>query len=248
MFFLLSKIFYFLLLPFSWIVLFFVWSYVTRNPIWKRKLRTGALLLLLIFSNPWLSHKALQWLEEEPNPIQKTYKIGIVLSGILENGMNTSEQTHLTQSADRIVEAIRLYKNGIIQQILITGGKADIHFTNAHEGQSLVKLVKSMGVPDSAILLENRAKNTFENAKFTYELLGDGSGDLLLITSAFHMKRASACFRKVGFKPDTYPVDFRSPSEFRWPHLFPKSSALENWNVVTKEITGLIVYKLVGYI
>jgi len=248
MFFILSKILYFLILPFSWIVIGLVWSVVTKNPTWQRRCRKIAVWVIIIFSNPWLSHQAFELLEEKPVLLKKSYSVGIVLSGMVETGINIPGQTHLSQSADRIIEAVKLYNQGTIQKILITGGKAEINFPNENEGENLVNLLKSLGVPDTAILLENRARNTFENAKFTKELLGDQSGDYLLITSAFHMKRASACFRKQNFDIDTYPVDFQVPTEFSWSQLIPKSSAFENWNTVTKEMVGLIVYKMVGYI
>jgi len=204
--------------------------------------------LIIVFSNPWLSHRALKLLEEKPVRLTKSYSVGIVLSGMVETGIKIPGQAHLSQSADRIIEAVKLYNQGTIQKILITGGKADISFPDENEGADLVNLLTSLGVSDTAILLENKARNTFENAKFTRDLLGDQSGDYLLITSAFHMKRASACFRKQNFDIDMYPVDFQVPTEASWSQLIPKSSAFENWNTVTKEMVGLIAYKIVGYI
>ncbi len=237
-----------MILPFSWIVMIFGWSFLTKHPNRKRLLRKVTFLLIIIFSNPWLTHKAIEILEEKPVLPQRSYDIGIVLSGMLKTGMNLPEQIHLSQGADRIIEAIRLYKSGVIKKILITGGKADINFPEENEGDILADLVRSMGVPDSAIILEARARNTFENAKFTSELLGNNSENLLLITSAFHMKRAASCFRKQQLKFDIYPVDFMAPSKFNWSDMIPRSSALENWNMIIKEIVGLIIYRMVGYI
>lgn len=225
----------------------FVWSLLTRRPRLKNRLQKTALLLILLFSSPWLTHLAIQTLEKEASPLTKNYDVGIVLSGMLESGIGVPQQIHLNEGADRIIEAVRLYKKGTIQEILISGGKADINFPSENEGENLVELVKSLGIPDTAILLENRSRNTFENARYTAELLGSQPGSLLLITSAFHMKRSSACFSKQGLKFDTYPVDFRTPNEFKWVHLIPSSSAFENWNLVIKELVGSIVYKLVGY-
>ncbi|MCP4456821.1 MAG: YdcF family protein [Cytophagales bacterium] len=221
---------------------------ITKNPRRKSRLRIVAVIFILLFSNPWLSHVVIRSMEEEPVQLQKNYRIGIVLSGMLESGITITDQIHLAQGADRIIEAVRLYNRGAIQNILISGGKADINFPEENEGEKLVELVRSMGVPDSAIMLENQSHNTFENAKFTGRLLANDTSDLLLITSAFHMKRALACFTKQNIKVDTYPVDYRAPSDFRWAHMVPKSSALENWNMVIKEIVGLIAYKVAGYI
>ena len=225
----------------------FVWSLITKRSVLKVRLRKIASSLIILFSNPWLTHKAILALEERPVEIYKTYEVGIMLSGILESGINEPGQIHFGQGADRIIETIRLYKKGDIQKILISGGKSDINFPTENEGRNLVQLVRSLGVADSDIILENRSRNTFENAKYTAELLEDQTGNFLLITSAFHMKRSAACFKKQGVDFDIYPVDFRAANEFGWIQLIPQASALENWNLVIKELVGSMVYKLVGY-
>ena len=247
MFFILSKLLYFLILPFSWILVVLIWSVFTKRPRLKSRLQKATIVLILFFSNPWLTHLAIQTLEKEATHLSKNYAVGIVLSGMLVSGIGVPEQIHLNGGADRIIEAVRLYRRGSIEKILISGGKANINFPSENEGKNLVELVTSLGVPETAIILENSSRNTFGNAKYTAELLGDQSGDLLLITSSFHMRRSEACFLKQEMKFDTYPVDFRTPNEFKWTHLIPHAAAFENWNLVIKELVGSIVYKLVGY-
>ncbi len=248
MFFILSKVLLFLILPFSWVVILFVWSLFARNPLMKKRLRRVGFAVLILFSNPYLSNLALSALEKEPVSLTRSYDVGIVLSGMVEAGFTAPNQDQLNENFDRLVEAVKLYKDGTIKRILISGGAADILFPDYNEGMALVKLTKIMGVPKQDIVWEDTSKNTYENAVYTAELLNGHSHDLLLITSAFHMRRARACFEKAGLSVTEYPVDYKGRTEFRWKYLLPGSDAFQNWNIVLKEIVGMVMYRLVGYI
>ena len=248
MFFVLSKIFYFLILPFSWIVILLLYSFVTRSNRIRRSLIRSSAILLIIFSNPWISNISLGLLETKPLNILKPTDIGIVLTGITETGINVSNQTQLSEGADRLTEAIRLLNEGYIRRILISGGAADIHHPNQNEGLELYRLAISLGVNPENIIHENRSRNTYENALYSKSHLAQYNEVPLLITSAFHMPRAFACFKKQGIAVTRYPVDYRSSSKFQWDYLVPSVPALQNWNIIAKELTGSIVYRAMGYI
>ncbi len=72
----------------------------------------------------------------------------------------------------------------------------------------------------------------------------------MLITSAFHMKRAKGCFDKVGLRTVTFPTDYYSHDiKYDIPSLlFPDPYSLEYWTKLFKEWIGIIAYKLIGYI
>lgn len=248
MFFILSKVLYFLILPFSWIFLAFALSWVIRHPIRKRQLRKLTLVLLIVFSNPALSNAVLGFLEAQPQPIpeQKKYAYGVVLTGMAEPGINHPDQYHLSAGADRIIEAVRLYKKGVIEKMVISGGAASLEYPEHNEGIAITKLAEELGVNGADIIHENQAKNTYQNALHTAKIVDETS--LLLITSAFHMPRARGCFEKQRLKFDVYPVDFRARPSYTIKDLVPSLHAMDQWHTVTKEIVGLIVYKMMGYI
>jgi uncharacterized SAM-binding protein YcdF (DUF218 family) len=106
-------------------------------------------------------------------------------------------------------------------------------------------------VPAADILLEERSRNTRENAKYTQELLAKNPEikSLVLVTSAFHQRRALGCFAKVGLRPQSFPADFyttdRSWTPDYW--LVPDMSALSRWSLLLHEMAGYFVYKVTGY-
>jgi uncharacterized SAM-binding protein YcdF (DUF218 family) len=68
--------------------------------------------------------------------------------------------------------------------------------------KNVKKYLKSINFPDSALIVESESKNTYENALFTKKMIDslNLNGSFILVTSAIHMPRAMAVFKKVGFK------------------------------------------------
>lgn len=102
-------------------------------------------------------------------------------------------------------------------------------------------------------MVEDASRNTYENALYSKNLLsqqGEVEQQYLLITSAFHMPRAKACFDKVGLDVDTFSADFRTDEHKFTPDvlLIPSSAAIGNWEIVIRELLGMVAYKLRGYI
>lgn len=194
----------------------------------------------------------MQW---EPNAIQNeelkdSYDYGIVLSGMVWYDSKT-QRTNFLQSSDRIWQAVRLYKEGRIKKILITGGAAGFFEKDTIESVLLKNFLIKIGIPNSDILTEEQSRNTRENAMYTAEILQNKPySNLLLITSASHMRRANGCFNKVGLHCDIYPTDHYSGArKYNFDHLFvPNARTLFNWNAYIHEIFGIISYKASGYI
>ena len=152
-----------------------------------------------------------------------------------------------------ISTVIQLYHAGKIKKILITGGNPSLIGEKPTDAAALRSFLTNLGIPDSDILTEDRSRNTRENATFTAEILqGDPAGShYLLITSASHMRRASACFRKVEIEVTPFatdqtedPIDAPTPDAL----ILPKSSAFYQWNMLIKEWLGYAAYKFQGYL
>jgi uncharacterized SAM-binding protein YcdF (DUF218 family) len=104
----------------------------------------------------------------------------------------------------RAVYAVRAWREGHFQRILVSGGQVGSH------GPSLASAVAHFligsGVPPEAISLEERSTSTYENALFTAALLRDVPGNKTLLTSDQHMFRASRAFRRQGLKVSLMPI------------------------------------------
>ena len=253
MFFALSKIAYFLILPFTWIFALLLYSFITRRPWRKRVSFQAAIILVILFSNPLISNTVMGLWEIDPVPYDHLknvkYDYAIVLSGIANPVQKPQDRIHLQKGADRIIHAIELYKQGIVKKMIITGGSGSVLFPELKESGKLADLAKMAGVPPTDIILEDQARNTAENAIYTAKLI-DNKDKLLLVTSAFHMRRASACFKKTGLEVDVFATDlYASPLTYApddW--LFPSVGAIHIWHILVKEWAGMIAYKIKGYI
>jgi uncharacterized SAM-binding protein YcdF (DUF218 family) len=254
MFFILSKTLYYLFLPLLWIVAFFIYSLFSKNK--KRKIiffRAG-LILLIFFSNRFIANGAISAWEIGPTKFSevKNYDIGIVLTGVTNPRHTPRDRVNFDKGADRVLHTVQLYKSGKIKKILISGGSGLLLGDSISEAEDLAKVFLLCGIPEKDLILEKRSVNTRENALFTKQLTDKKNikGNYLLITSAFHMRRARLCFNKVGLNPDVFTVDFNSEQRKFTPDILflPNENALIKWTILSHEILGVITYKIMGYI
>lgn len=221
-----------------------------------RKWLIGGFLLLLFFSNDFISNYAMHLWEPDFKEMASLpkHEMGIVLTGVTNLKKTAYDRTFFNKGADRVTHAVQLYKMGKIRKILITGGQG-LNPTNPNrEADLLADFMIIAGVSPDDILIENQAVNTRQNALFAKETLIEAKADLnasyLLITSAFHMKRSKGCFDKVGIPTTTFPVDYYGydPIVTFKSLVQPTPAALVNWHLLFKEWVGLIAYRIAGYI
>ena len=126
------------------------------------------------------------------------YDVAIVLGGLIAYDQRL-DRIQFSHGADRLFQALRLYKKGIVKRILLDGGSGNLDGTTI-EAPILHKYLSEIGIPDSAILSEPHSRNTHENALFAKKILDSvaPNGQYLLFTSGYHMHRALGCFNKVG--------------------------------------------------
>jgi len=105
-----------------------------------------------------------------------------------------------------------------------------------------------MGLDVSRILFERQSRNTFENATLTHALVRPRAGERwVLITSAMHMPRAIGAFRKAGWSPIPYPVDFQTVGPPRFtPRIQLGLRELGRFSTALREWTALAVYRLLN--
>ncbi|RXK62081.1 YdcF family protein [Lacibacter luteus] len=253
MFFILSKVFNFLLSPFNWLLVLVLLCFFVKDARKKKRWIIITCCWFLIFSNPYIIHKlTVNWQANQKIFQQnEQYSVGILLSGFVGFEFK-SKQGFYGGAADRFIQAVRLYKLGYIKKILITGGSGSINSTRQQfkEADFVTIQLQEMGVPKEDILTENQSRNTYENALFSKKLLDSTSqkGPFLLITSAIHMKRSQQVFTKAGIATVAYPCNFNAidnPQEFL-SSIMPSHNAFTGWDIYLKEVVGLFVYKMTG--
>lgn len=256
MFYFLSKTIDFFTMPFSISLLLLLYGLLTKRAHRRRVALVSSLLILYLISNSYLINKAFYWWEYKPvnlSEITKTYGVGIVLTGgLAHHAEKNADHPTLGQHADRFLQGYLLYKQGKIKKIIITGTspEAVINLGNG-ETQLAAKLLIQWGVRPEDIILEQKARNTRENALFTAKILkAQFPGEkYLLITSASHMRRSIGCFNKAGITADAFPADFYANEYITKikDMLVPDPAAVGYSQILFKEWIGIIVYKIMGY-
>ena len=113
------------------------------------------------------------------------------------------------------------------------------------ESATAKTLLLGAGVPNERIVFEDRSSDTCESAVRTRSLVDPQPGERwLLVTSAFHLPRAMACFRAVDWEVVPYPADFRRGAS---PLSLGLVDNLGDLDLATHEWLGLVYYRLRGY-
>lgn len=258
MFFIISKLFTFFLMPFCWLFLCLIWAVFTKKDRNRKLAVKLSLIILMVFGNSYLASKVMRWWEPKPIEISKmgNYDVAIVLGGGIANETKWPyDRVHFDPSADRLLQAVQLYKAGKVARILISAGSVSLkskknEVTEANKSKGFLEKI---GIPKEAILLENNSKNTFENAVFSKKILEENkleNSKIIVITSAYHMKRSLACFKKQGLVVDSFPACYQQLNNnlLSFYTIVPDEDAFALWYDLFHEWYGLVTYKLMGYI
>jgi uncharacterized SAM-binding protein YcdF (DUF218 family) len=256
MFFILSKIVDFLFSPLNWCILLFGLSLYVKNDRLKKRFKYFSFGLLLFFSIPFILQLAINIFSLIKVPKAKKHKIyeaGIVMGGMLSFN-DSNNHLVFNSNCNRLTSAIELYKNGVIKNIIISGGSGSVAYPSKREASLLKKFMTTyLSIPDSVIFIENKSDNTHQNAMYTKNILNKlkiKNKELIVITSPLHQPRAYLCFKKAGVNVVNYEfkVEQKQKRWFPSQSIIPNEETLMNWVAFLHEVIGLLVYKLVGYI
>jgi len=255
MFFVLSKVLYYFVMPFTIISALFLFSAFVKKSTLKKKSFIIGLVLMLFFSNEFIVNEMILLWEVPVTPMKevtKTYAWGIILTGVTKHEVGPSDRIYFQSGADRVTHTLQLYRMGKVRKILVSGGSGNILDPQRKEAEEIAEALRLMGVPNEDIGTESESRNTHESAVAVKKILQGKTtpAECILITSAYHMRRSSACFKKAGWPADCFSVDFISHRRTFTPDVFliPKAGSLITWQTLIKEWTGMIAYKVAGYI
>lgn len=145
---------------------------------------------------------------------------------------------------ERMVTAARLHlRLGV--PIVISGGK--VYKTGDSVAKVTHRFLMDLGIPPSELIIEERSRDTFENALYCKAICEkNGFSRPLLVTSGYHIKRALLCFKKVGLDVRPFPCAITTwpHKDYGWQGILPSAGALQTTAEALHERWGLLYYSL----
>jgi uncharacterized SAM-binding protein YcdF (DUF218 family) len=250
MFFILSKILLFLVQPLTWVVYFLLRAIFGKEVKRKRRLTIGV-IILLVFTNSFLFNEfALVWENKANHEVKGNHETLVVLGGyaMKDKGRN---RIQFFDASDRLWHALEINNKKTFKKVVLSGGSGSLLYPENRESAFVSDFLKRSNISPKNLQIDSNSRNTYENAVNTRQIIGDSSGSILLVTSAFHSYRARKCFEKSGMKVEVLSSHFLSVKKRQWDLetlLLPSAKVLSKWNLLIKEMMGIVVYKLKGYI
>jgi uncharacterized SAM-binding protein YcdF (DUF218 family) len=147
-------------------------------------------------------------------------------------------------SLERLVAGVKLYKELHIPLVII-GGNGNPFEQGVKEAEAMGRIANGIGVPDKDIITENTPRNTLESASAAKKLIKGNR--IILVTSAFHMKRSSAMFKKQGFDVVTAPAGYKSEQQrISLYSCIPRAGSLNDSSAALAEYLSIFWYTLTG--
>jgi uncharacterized SAM-binding protein YcdF (DUF218 family) len=224
----------------------------TRHARWGWRLAVASLVLIALIGFLPIGRALIITLE---NRFPRWEEAGRPPTGIIVLGgavsayrLATRGQVGLTDAAERILVVPELARKFPDAKIIYSGGDPGLFTQRGSEADVVGALFESIGVPPGRIVLENRSRNTAENAAYSKPLAAPKPGERwLLVTSAMHMPRAIGAFREAGFPVEAYPVDYQTNGWQDLRVVFASlSGGLRQMDTALHEWIGLAAYRLTG--
>lgn len=256
MFFFLSKFFLFLIQPLNWILGLTIYGLIGKNPKRKRRALRIAIGTLFITSNPIIGNFVATIYEAkgvEVAALTAQYDYAIVLGGFTNlKSPYDADRLNLNSAGNRLSQTVDLYYQRKIKKIILSGGNGNVFGNQENEAINAAAYLKRVGIPAEDIIIDEQSRNTYENFKYSKELLleNNNTDDILVITSAFHVPRSRLIAKKAGISCEFFPTDFYVKDWELTPSgtIIPNDDCLKMWQLFIKEWFGLMAYKLKGYI
>jgi uncharacterized SAM-binding protein YcdF (DUF218 family) len=177
-------------------------------------------VVLWLFSTPLVAYWAAGHLERGFSPLAERPEAAqamVVLGGGTIPPAEPEPTTRLSEpSLRRCLRAAELYRQGPPCLLVVAGGKVDPSQPGDSEAQTMRALLTQLGVSGDDILLEERSRDTYENAVYTQQLLAERRIEcILLVTDATHLGRAVGLFEQQGLTVVPAASHYYR-SEFRW--------------------------------
>jgi uncharacterized SAM-binding protein YcdF (DUF218 family)/glycosyltransferase involved in cell wall biosynthesis len=209
------------------------WVYRTARRRLAAVVAAVALVYIVLFETSFVwSVAAPLRIDEPPQPADA---IVVFAGGVGESGQAGGGYQ------ERVKHAVDLFSAGYAPRMVFSSG-----FIFAfREAEVMRQLAVSSGVPSDAIHLESQATNTHENVLFSADIARQqGWKRVLLVSSPYHMRRASLTWRQVA--PDVEAIATPTPSSQFYAH--GRGASLEQIRGIAQEYAAIALYWWRGWI
>lgn len=218
---------------------------------YKRIMIICSFLIIWLASTPYVTNSLWQKLEsaDPPKSISTLGEVDAVV--VLSTGMRTykvnGEIIINWPKPDRFFAGLNAIKHGKSENIIFTRGKLPWS-DSIPEGEVLSLKAQEFGIPKENIFLTEVVATTSDEAKSIRSVTEKhGFSKVLLITSSFHMPRASLLFDRERISFETYPVGHKAYDvDISWDVFFPSAWGLYGTSVAIREYIGRFYYKVLN--
>lgn len=226
---------------------------VLSGLILRRKALCWAGVILLWVSSTALVSKQFMraaegWQVRTPVSAMPVADAIVVLSAGRVQPPGASDVSEWTD-ADRFYGGIELYRANKAPLLIFTGGWAPWEPDARPEGEVLMRYAAELGVPKNHMLTTDKVTNTQEESWAAANLLRDKIRNqrprVLLVTSAFHMRRAQTLFTRAGLEVLPFPVDFKVSAgrHLNVLDFLPSAGNLGQTEFAIRELYGIVLYE-----
>jgi len=169
------------------------WEQALRRIYRRTRAHAAEIIIAVVAAYLLIFQTNIVWRAAEPlrmvSAPQKADAIVVFLGGVGETGKAGGG------AQERLNEAVSLYKDGFSKYLILSSG----YVYSFKEAEQMRDLAVAQGVPTGDIVLEERSTNTYENVTFVNDILKDHRWrSILLVSSPYHMRRATMVWHKVA--------------------------------------------------
>ena len=239
----------------SFLGLYFLW-FTNRQKAGKILVSVG-LIILTLFSYSIITNRFLRPLERKYDTFEikssfavpETEDESMIKFVVVLGGGHTSdpELPPISQigkdSLVRLIEGIRIYRKYPGAKLLLSGGAV---FDPISEAEIMARVAREIGVPERDIILESKSQDTRDEALFIKPIVGNEP--FVLVTTASHIPRSMALFKKLGMNPIPSPIghSVKDRQGLSYYSFFPGTGSIRNAELAIHEYLGMTWAKLRG--
>ncbi len=177
-------------------------------------------------------------------PLEESYPVPSKLEGdviIVLGGGSYNTGVLKEDSLKRLLTGFVLHKQ-TGKPIILSGGSG---INRLPDAEIMKATLISFGVDLKSILLDSESTTTQENARYVRHIMEKRKYQTaILVTSAYHMRRAVKAFQKENVKVLPYPTDFKRDLRYNLYSFIPKASTFNDSYKALREYVANIAYNV----
>jgi uncharacterized SAM-binding protein YcdF (DUF218 family)/glycosyltransferase involved in cell wall biosynthesis len=215
------------------------WEVTLRRMYRRGRGRVVGWTMILAFAYIAVFETSLPWMLAEPLRMGGTPgpadAIVVFAGGVGESGQAGGGYQ------ERVKTAVELYQAGFAPRMILVSG----YVFAFREAEVMRDLAVSLGVPESAIVLESDGSNTYEYVRNTHDLLSEGNWRrILLVSSPYHMRRAQLVW--VSQAPEVNVVPTPVPDSQFYTHA--RGASFTQLQGLVREYLAIVYYRTKGWL